>query len=308
MVLTTENVSQKLSFQYWKDYVCDIFVQLEVKSQRERDFFGSIRNVSYGNTQFSEVNAHQQKVNRTSTTISKSIDDYFLLSMQLEGQGRIEQDGKVAFLGKNDMCLYDSTRPYSLEFDDAFKQLVLRIPRNFAYGLISKSTDITAQKIVTSSGIGKILFDHYLNIYHEQELLNEDMSTNIDSIGVNLLQLYFNQKSELKEDQDIMFLRVKNWIDKHIFTTDFTVSDIAKELNCSRRLIYKVFESQDQTPLAYMQWKRLEFAKEMLENPLNDHITVKEIAQISGFQNAGHFTSLFNKKYACTPKKYRHTR
>lgn len=305
MLLTTDSIPRHLSFQYWKDYVCDIFVQLEVRSHRQEEFFGSIQNVAFGSTQFSEVCAHQQVVNRTAKTISKSSDDYFLLSIQLEGQGRIQQDGKMAVLGASDMCLYDSTRPYCLEFDDAFRQLVLRIPRHQARGLVQRSTDITAQRIVAGSGIGKILYDHYTNMYNEYNTLNRSMSGDLDAIGVNLLQLYFNQNHEVQHDQDIMTLRIKDWIEKHLFTREFTIADMAKELRCSRRLIYNVFEKSDHTPYSYIQMLRLNRAKEMLDNPLNDHLSIKEIGQICGFQNSGHFATLFKKHFACTPGSVR---
>ena len=40
----------------------------------------------------------------------------------------VSQDGRDALLGPGDFALYDSTRPYQLQFDDDFQQFVLKLP------------------------------------------------------------------------------------------------------------------------------------------------------------------------------------
>jgi hypothetical protein len=41
----------------------------------------------------------------------------------------VVQDGREVRLGPGDFACYDSTRPYTLSFGDAFEQLVLHMPR-----------------------------------------------------------------------------------------------------------------------------------------------------------------------------------
>lgn len=305
MLLTTDSISSQLAFKYWKEYVCDVFVQLDVQSHAQSDFYGSIKSVDHGQIQFSKVCAQQQNVSRTRHSIAKSVQDYFLLSIQLEGSGRISQDGKTAVLHESDMCLYDSTRPYKLDFDTAFEQLVLRVPRQLAASLIPKSHGITASRISSRTGLGKILFDHYLNLYAENECIDRNSMMSMETMGLNLLQLYFDKSSELESDDSIMLLRAKNWIKENLFFTDFTIASMAKDMKCSRRLIYKVFENQQETPYAYIQSLRLEKAKSMLENDLYRNMNIHEIADACNFKSAAHFSSSFKKKYQQSPAGYR---
>jgi hypothetical protein len=70
-----------------------------------------------------------QHVRRTRSLISQGNEEYLLASIQRNGTGRVEQDGRTAFLAPGDIGFYDSTRPYTLHFDDPFHQLVVQVPK-----------------------------------------------------------------------------------------------------------------------------------------------------------------------------------
>src|SRR5207245_10078227 len=55
--------------------------------------------------------------------------EYLLARLQQRGIGRVEQDGRAATLSPGDLAFYDSTRPYTLHFDNPFHQLVVQIPK-----------------------------------------------------------------------------------------------------------------------------------------------------------------------------------
>lgn len=61
--------------------------------------------------------------------IARSNEEYLLASIQVRGHGRVEQDGRIAALTAGEMAFYDSTRPYTLHFDDSFHQLVVQVPK-----------------------------------------------------------------------------------------------------------------------------------------------------------------------------------
>ena len=61
-----------------------------------------------------------------------------------------------------------------------------------------------------------------------------------------------------------------------------------------------------QTPTAYLITLRLEHACRFLELPDCGGYTVKQVAQLSGFEDPYYFSTLFKKKFGCSPTAYLH--
>ena len=130
-LISTDAVSRNQRLAYWTDMICNVYVQLGCDPVHEGDtgdFEGSIRQHTLPGLDVSVVSSAPQKVMRTPGHISRSSDDYFLVSIQARGHGVVRQDGRDAVLSAGDFALYDSTRPYQLLFDEAFEQIVLKLP------------------------------------------------------------------------------------------------------------------------------------------------------------------------------------
>ena len=66
-----------------------------------------------------------------------------------------------------DFTLYDTTRPYDLSFNEAFSQLVLRLPRRIVAGRIAEIDLLTGRPIAGDQGLGK-LASTFLRQLHAQ--------------------------------------------------------------------------------------------------------------------------------------------
>ena len=93
--LTTDNVPLHERAAYWRDLICDVFVQLDCDNVGD-SFSGSIHDRQIGALQLSDVRSSRHDVRRSRRQIAKSTDDFFLVSMQLSGKGLIRQDGREA--------------------------------------------------------------------------------------------------------------------------------------------------------------------------------------------------------------------
>ena len=91
-------------------------------------FSGRIEHVPVGELELSAVVAGSQHVRRTGSLIAQGNEEYLLASIQRRGTGRVEQDGRAATLSPGDIAFYDSTRPYTLHFDNPFTSSSSRSP------------------------------------------------------------------------------------------------------------------------------------------------------------------------------------
>jgi AraC-like DNA-binding protein len=137
--LTTSAVAAGEAFAYWREMICAAFVRLTAepvgpgpratRAAAAGGFSGRIEHVPVGDLELSAVAASGQHVRRTRSLISQGNEEYLLASIQRGGTGRVEQDGRAALLAPGDIAFYDSTRPYTLHFDDRFGQLVVQVPK-----------------------------------------------------------------------------------------------------------------------------------------------------------------------------------
>ena len=91
-------------------------------------------------------------------------------------------------------------------------------------------------------------------------------------------------------------------IENNIANADFRLIDVTNELEISRAKLYRdILKLTGFTPSRYIQKKRLEKAKRMLEEGIFP--TVKETAITVGFRRPEYFTKLFYREYAVLPVK-----
>ncbi|MGO4004075.1 GlxA family transcriptional regulator [Pseudomonas fluorescens] len=101
---------------------------------------------------------------------------------------------------------------------------------------------------------------------------------------------------------DTMVAKAQHWLLKH-FAEDVSLPELAAALSVSVRTLIRHFNSVlGTTPLTYLQNLRIEISMTLLES---GDLSIEEIANQVGYQNASSFTRLFRKQVGSTPAAYR---
>src|SRR5271156_1600584 len=156
-VLTTAEVLERKRAQYWQDAVCDTFVELDCEVRANRPFFGELATTQCDGLHFSNVRSEGQIVKRTRTRIRRAREEVMLISLQVSGVGLVAQDGREARLEPGDFACYDSTRPYTLNFDAKFEQLVLHMPREAMARRIGRTELWRARRVEATTPVGSLV-------------------------------------------------------------------------------------------------------------------------------------------------------
>ena len=77
----------------WQDIVCDVFVQLDCRSDLE-DFHGAVTQSKLGDLSLTRVASSRQRVFRTPSRIARAKDEYLLFAFGADGVGGVVQDGR----------------------------------------------------------------------------------------------------------------------------------------------------------------------------------------------------------------------
>ncbi|MET3916689.1 AraC-like DNA-binding protein [Variovorax sp. OAS795] len=315
-LLSTDAVPRGQRLAYWTDMICNVYVQLGCDPVREGDtgdFEGSIRQHTLPSLDVSVVNSGPQKVMRTPGHISRSGDDYFLVSIQARGRGVVRQDGRDAVLAAGDFALYDSTRPYELLFDDSFEQIVLKLPGERLRSELHDTEALTATTVSGREGAGHLLLGMIRTLREDIDALQPAsalaVANGVQSILVAGLQTLPAARSPgLSSLTAYHLARVKRRIDEQLADPSLSVGSLAAELGVSSSHIHRVFKSEPLTPSQYIWERRLEACSRDLLDPRLAGRPVADIAYGRGFNDAAHFSRTFRERFGCSPREWRQQR
>jgi transcriptional regulator GlxA family with amidase domain len=103
---------------------------------------------------------------------------------------------------------------------------------------------------------------------------------------------------------DELIAQAQDWLSEHCCET-LVMQYVAEHFGLSLRSFNRRFRAAtNQTPLHYLQKRRILLAKDLLKT---SNLSIGEIALNVGYQDFAHFTQLFKKHLGTTPSSYRTT-
>ncbi|NIB43856.1 helix-turn-helix domain-containing protein [Pseudomaricurvus alkylphenolicus] len=113
---------------------------------------------------------------------------------------------------------------------------------------------------------------------------------------------YYDDKHRYHPDEDIVQAQI--WLQDNC-QKEVLLKSVAEKFDMSVRTFNRRFKNATgKTPLQYLQEIRIDMAKDLLQT---SNLSVSEIAYKVGYQDMGHFSSLFKKLLSTTPSDYRAT-
>lgn len=306
--LHTADVTQKESFDYWNDIVCNVFAKLDSKSLADTQFTGAINHHQLSTLGLSTVASTPVKVSRTKNHIAQTSKDYFKFSFQLAGEAQLLQDGRETHLTPGDWAFYDCTRPYTLILPQTYRQLVVQVPRHSLRSQIKNTNAMTATKMSGKIGLGRLAFNF---VYSTKKQIDSLPSTAYGQIANTLTGLLVTGIGEIGDqhhsasEKETLLRKIKLFIEGNLTNPNLSIDLITKSAYISKRYLHVLFKDEGTTVSQYIRGLRLEMAGTMLADPRLLNRTVTEIALSCGFNNPTHFGRLFKQMYQVSPLAYR---
>jgi AraC-like DNA-binding protein len=309
-IISTDAVPLSHRRPYWRDLVCNTFVDLACEIDRPETFHGRIEKWQGASLAYSTVKANAHHVSRDRERIARSTDDHFLLSLQISGTGLLGQDGRHAILHPGDFAIYDVTRPYRLLFDDEFEQLVMQIPRAQIARRLFDAENLTAVSVDGQQGAGRLASTLIAQTASQLAALDarslEQAQSCVLDLAANALAASTGQRSEIvSESQELTVRRILHYIDERLGDPALTCELVARENGISERYLRKLFQNKGHGVAEWIWSRRLEKAREDLRNPRLAHRSITSVAYDWGFKDTGHFSRAFKTRFGETPREAR---
>lgn len=310
---STAEVSPRRRFDYWREAICDTFVDLEPRRWDRADddaFAGELIGGQIGDVRLCTVVASRHEVTRTPALIRRTGGDFLFVSVLLEGDIVYVQDDRVAELAvPGQMVVYDSARPYRVAWRDRSRQLVVRVPRERLVHRLHGAGRLMAVPIRGDSGPGGLASGllqsvggriHDVDPHITQPLLDD-----VFAVLSAALASSAGLDSGPVDHRAVHLRRAREHIRRHAADAELTPARIARAIGVSERYLYTLFRSEGSSPARVLMEERLHRARIALEQPRPSARTLESLALSLGFKHAAHFTRAFKDRYGVPPSQHR---
>ncbi|GAB1824338.1 AraC-like ligand-binding domain-containing protein [Herbidospora sp. RD11066] len=294
---------------FWQDVVSTAFVPLEAVFPDKR-FEGKLRATTLGSLDVIDVDTTAHAARRTPRLVTAAPSDNLKLGLFVKGGGRLEQAGRQVMIGTGDMAIYDTDRPYRLDFDEPTRLVVLMFPRTML-GLPSDRVDrLSCTSIPGDTGIGALVAPFLLRLAAQLDEVEVRDGARLAANVVDLIATMLADRLETAPaDPDAarraMLLRITAYMESHLGDPELAPARVAAAHHISTRYLHKLFSAEGTTVAAWIRERRLERCVRDLRDPLQSCRPVSAIGAQWGFPDASHFSRLFKAAYGLSPRDFR---
>ncbi len=308
---TTDGTPASRRLALWQDIVCDVYVQLDCRSDLGSAFRGSVTRARLGQAFCSEVSSQRQDVFRTPSRIARANEDFILIALGKNGVGGVVQDGRETLIHPGQFAIYDTTRPYELHFDQAFTQTILQVPRDMLLRRIASTEALTAIAFGSGHAVPKLAHDFVYQLCQSADQISQEHAAQlleqaVDLVAMALSERLGGQPLPSSTHRSALLYRLKAHIRARLVDPELSLAAAATALGISPRYVNDLLSDEKTSFQRYLLRERLMHCERDLSSPALAHRHVSEIAFTWGFNDLSHFGRVFREQYGVSPREWRH--
>ena len=311
-MVTTDLVDEPDRFDFWRDVVCRLSVEIEARPLGAvQGFRGSATGMTAGAVQLSRVSVEPiaHIATRTPATIARANEQYFVIGLPLSGACRLVQGERTATLLAGDFALSDTSRPYTLHIDGHLDLLLLRIPQERMRVVLPRAAAATAIT-VGGQGSAALVRPLLVNLIGTAGSASPAAQRHRVAAAIELVAASLAEITSLPTDAPprlAHLVRAKQYIEENLGDRDLSPEVIARAAFVSSRYLQGLFHDDGTSVARYVMQRRLDRAYQDLTDPRLAHVPVADVAARLGFKRPSHFAYVFRTRFGLSPRERRNT-
>lgn len=318
IAFSTEHLPSEQRVPGWAEAASDRFVESGFQVDHPEGFIASMRHREMAELTVTRIDSagHQRKrVTRSLRQAARAAEEFFLVSVQLEGSCAVSQGGRDTLLRPGEIAVYDTRRPYELLLAGDYAQAVLRIPRRALLARLPHADGLTARG-VSAELLPSRLLHQMVNELCQPGAVCEphaasDLAQGLLSVlsgGLRGLHEGLPRPGAGQVSAEQQRERVKAHVRAHLGDPQLGVPAIAAALGLSTSYLHKLFRNERCTLERWIWAERLQACARALAEPASASCTLTQVAYAFGFSDAAHFSRSFVQHFGSTPSAYRKAR
>jgi AraC family transcriptional activator of tynA and feaB len=309
-LFSTMDVHPRDRFDYWHDVACRNIAGHSSKPASKQNFEAQIEGGSIADMGLVLFENSPMTVTRTALHIAQSESDSLFVCQQVRGSVAIEQNGRQVILQAGDVTLVDPLLPYFARFSGVSKLLVLKVPRADLRARLGQTREMVAIPISaceprfgSTSSFVAMLPGIAGSIPCAAEEIARDQA--LDVIAWSLLNAVGLSKPRVSSARSLALLNVRTAIESRLCNPALDPRTVAEAAGISVRYANALLGEQSNSITRLIRTRRLVRCRIALEDPLQGHRTISDIAYGWGFSDMTHFGRSFKAMYGVSPQHYR---
>lgn len=308
---STDEVAPAQRLGYWIDAICEGFLEMEVDSTQAASFHSRLESAPLGDIVVNRVIGSGQDVWRTRRGIQRGRGDevFYLLGHRSEAWC-CAQDGRRARLQPGDLVLVDARRCYEFHFERRTDVVSLELPRPWLERWLVAPERQLARRLECDSGWGRALAAFAWQLTPELACAAPLPALQLsDQLGGLLALACGDDGAEAgtRSDADLV-QRAARLIRQRHAEPGLVAAELAAELGVSERSLHRHLARSGQGFAQRLAAERVAAARQLLDQPRFDRLSVAEIGRRVGLLDASHFVRLFRRHLGHTPAVWRRQR
>jgi AraC-like DNA-binding protein len=307
-VISTHDVRPGEKLGLWQDTLGQLFGRLGSDTQTDRSFRGKIEHATIGDLRIAKITASPHRVVRTPNHARRDNDDLLKIALQIKGVSYFEQNGRNVTLSPNEWSIYDTAQPYSVTVPGITEMLILMVPRDNLSTHRLHLSDLMVRKIPGLAGMGKLAYQLMISAFDEIPIITPEAEWEIAGAISHLIRLTMLDASGVQNEvslREVWRDRIRAYIGAHLRDPELSIDRIADAMNCTKRYVHKVFQSERTSVSESILRMRLNRCREDLRNPARSRNSITDIAYSWGFNNPAHFSRAFKDEFNVSPRFFR---
>jgi len=310
LVFSTDSLERAKRYAAWQGAICDVYVNVDVKSEQRSDYRGFIREARFGAVTMTDILLSEQKITRRQRHIAKLDKDCYYVQFIQRGKMNVLQAGRTLVSNAGVGAIFSATESYDLECIGEIRSFYLELPqREFADRFPQERIPVAAT-IGAGRGLGRIAAEFCSMLASEGSTLDAEVRARLgdELMDVVALALDSGQGDEPAADHAVQHARlrsVKAWIEDHLTDPDLSLEKIAQNNGISLRHLHYLFHLTDMSAAEWVWDRRLQRSYDVLTRSELNSLSVTEVAYRLGFNSSSHFSTAFRRKFGIRPSDVR---
>jgi AraC-like DNA-binding protein len=296
------------SLDEWRASIARSFVPMEVLPDPHHtgEFHAVVDRMRVGFISLSRVVSDAHVALRTTQNIAKHPADAYKVSFQVEGDCWIEQDGRRALLEPGSLAIYDTGRPYSLEFAGRSASIIALLPRAELPLDSAQVASVSAKNLTARPVLGDTLSALLTRTLSGEMQSGPTGDYHLSRAIAELIAAIVTAENLAHAPSDsareAQLASLKLYALAHLSNPELTIDDAAAANYVSTRTTQRLFNSEGTTFATWLRSERLARAHHRLVTSAD---AITDIAHECGFASATHFSRAFREQYGASARETR---
>jgi AraC family transcriptional activator of tynA and feaB len=301
VAFSTRDLNPRDRIPYWVDVATKAYYGHGFSASIET-FAGSLQAGHLNNIVLSRCECGPCDVTRTRLEIAGDDIDDMILAVRLSGRSTFSQNGRDEIIDPGTLFVQDTGRPLRFNFLTHATSICVSIPRNVWQARIGSA--VMTGKVSTKQPVAGLAAEFLTMLAARNGTIEGPAKARLADQALDLIALALTAGDgtpALSSPRASALLRLKMAIDTRLSDPNLKPAEAAAAAGISVRYANDLLAEENSSIERYILHRRLERCRSALEDPLQAHRMIGEIAFSWGFSDHSHFTRRFRAAFGMTP-------